>query len=96
MATAREKAEAALPTVKLRTPHGTVIKVPVRRANELLARHDIELPGGKFAGWERVDDDTPVKYAETADMPLVDAQVEQEAKVVKSSAQVGPKRNAND
>ncbi len=52
MATKKEKEDAALPTVYVKTPYGTVVKVPRRRAEDLLSRDAIELPGGKFAGWE--------------------------------------------
>lgn len=73
----REKEAAELPTQYLVTPYGTTIKVPRRRAEALLARHPIEIPGGKTAGWTVADEGArrkhkdPIEDAETAGTRLV-------------------------
>lgn len=73
MATREDKEAAERPTVFVETPHRTVVRVPRRRAEELVNRDEIELPGGKFGGWRILsDEDGARRYnrAETADHPL--------------------------
>ncbi len=77
MASKREKEDAELPTVYVKTPYGAVVKVPRRRAEALLSRHPIEVPGGKVAGWseasaaDRDRHKDPIEDEETGGARLV-------------------------
>lgn len=53
------KREAEVSDVELISPHGTKITVPKRRADELLARNPLELPGGKREGYKLANESKP-------------------------------------
>lgn len=50
------KKEAETPEVELVSPHGTKVTVPRRRADELLARQPLTLPGGVRKGYTLASD----------------------------------------
>lgn len=50
------KREAEVADVELVTPHGSKVTVPKRRADALLSRDPLELPGGKRKGYTLTSD----------------------------------------
>ncbi len=63
------KAEAETPTVSLVTHLGARITVPKRRADALLARGDIDIPGGRRARYRLAEDVDAEAMALSADKP---------------------------
>lgn len=62
-----KKRELQIPTELLKTPHGTIVLVPKRRAESLLARSAWILPDGTGATYTKVTDPKAVPQSTSDD-----------------------------